>query len=81
MIRAHHNAGVHSYKHKHLVSSRMFQKCDKKDTTARGIHMYKASKFFRDPGPEAMPGVMKEADAAVQRSQDRIKQNTETIII
>ena len=74
MIRAHHNAGVHSYKHKHLVSSRMFQKCDKKDTTARGIHMYKASKFFRDPGPEAMPGVMKEADAAVQRSQDRIKQ-------
>ena len=46
MIRAHHNAGVHSYKHKHLVSSRMFQNCDKKDTTARGIHMYKASKFF-----------------------------------
>ena len=46
MIRVHHNAGVHSYKHKHLVSSRMFQKCDKKDTTARGIHTYKASKFF-----------------------------------
>ena len=58
-----------------------FKKCERKDTTARGIHMYKASKFFRDPGPEAMPGVMKEADAAVQRSQDRIKQNTETIII
>ena len=33
MIRVHHNAGVHSYKHKDLVSSRMFQKCDKKDTT------------------------------------------------
>ena len=81
MIRAHHNAGVHSYKHKHLVSSKMFQKCDKKDTTARGIHTYKAPSFFWDPGPEAMPGVMKEADAAVQRSQDRIKQNTETIII
>ena len=34
----------------------------------------KLPSFFRDPGPEAMPGVMKEADAAVQRSQDRIKQ-------
>ena len=41
----------------------------------------KLPSFFQDPGPEAMPGVMKEADAAVQRSQDRIKQNTETIII
>ena len=74
MIRVHHNAGFHSYKHKNLVLSRMFQNYDKKDTTARGIHMYKGSKFFFwDPGPEAMPGVMKEADAAVQRSQDRIK--------
>ena len=41
----------------------------------------KLPSFFSDPGPEAMPGVMKEADFAVQRSQDRIKQNTETIII
>ena len=37
--------------------------------------------FFWDAGPEAMPGLVKEADAAVQRSEDRIKQNTETIII
>ena len=59
---------------------RMFSKCNK-DTTARGRCRYKTSEnFSREPDP-AMTGPVKEADAAVQRSEDRIKKNTQKIII
>ena len=72
------NTGKVREKSGNFVGPEKWEPC----TTARSIHTYKASKFFfQELGLEAMPGVMKEADAAVQRSQDRIKQNTETIII
>ena len=59
---------------------RMFSKCNK-DTTARGRCRYKTyENFSREPDP-AVTGPVKEADAAVQRSENKIKKNTQKIII